>query len=157
MSDLVEPGDDQRRRVVREEMAVDAMKSAKVAHVLQHDGHVLDVAHLQALRGKVLPDRVIREPRLGGDRALAAVGMAAAGREEAPVGIARALRDNDDAVFVLVDALFDARQERGLLYPGASLKQVFALGKLASGTYRAIVFADSGEDAVFASQYTLKF
>jgi hypothetical protein len=51
----------------------------------------------------------------------------------------------------------NARQERGLLYPGASLKQVFALGKLASGTYRAIVFADSGEDAVFASQYTLKF
>ena len=51
----------------------------------------------------------------------------------------------------------NARQERGLLYPGTSLKQVFALGKLAPGTYRAIVFADSGEDAVFASQYTLRF
>lgn len=50
----------------------------------------------------------------------------------------------------------NARQERGLLYPGTSLKQTFALGKLAPGTYRAIVFADSGEDAVFASQFTLR-
>ena len=51
----------------------------------------------------------------------------------------------------------NARQERGLLYPGTSLKQTFALGRLAPGTYRAIVFADSGEDAVFAQQYTLRF
>jgi hypothetical protein len=51
----------------------------------------------------------------------------------------------------------NARQERGLLYPGTSLKQTFSLGRLAAGTYRAIVFADSGEDAVFASQFTLKF
>jgi len=50
----------------------------------------------------------------------------------------------------------NARQERGLLYPGTSLKQTFQLGRLAKGTYRAIVFADSGEDAVFASQFTLK-
>ena len=51
----------------------------------------------------------------------------------------------------------NARQERGLLYPGTSLKQTFALGKLPHGNYRAIVFADSGEDAVFASQFTLKY
>lgn len=51
----------------------------------------------------------------------------------------------------------NARQERGLLYPGTSLRQTFALGKLARGSYRAVVFADSGEDAVFASQFTLKF
>lgn len=50
-----------------------------------------------------------------------------------------------------------ARQERGLLYPGTSLRQVFALGRLQPGTYRAVVFADSGEDAVFASQFTLRF
>jgi hypothetical protein len=50
-----------------------------------------------------------------------------------------------------------ARQERGLLYPGSSLKQTFQLGHLAPGTYRAVVFADSGEDAVFASQFTLKY
>jgi hypothetical protein len=51
----------------------------------------------------------------------------------------------------------NARQERGLLFPGTSLKQTFSLGKLPPGTYRAIVFADSGEDAVFAAQFTLKF
>jgi len=51
----------------------------------------------------------------------------------------------------------NARQERGLLYPGTSLKQAFPLGKLQPGTYRAIVFADSGEDAVFAQQFTLKY
>lgn len=51
----------------------------------------------------------------------------------------------------------NARQERGLLYPGTSLRQTFTLGKLAPGTYRAIVFADSGEDAVFASQFTIRF
>jgi hypothetical protein len=51
----------------------------------------------------------------------------------------------------------NTRQERGLLYPGTSLRQTFALGTLTPGTYRAIVFADSGEDAVFASQFTLKF
>jgi hypothetical protein len=51
----------------------------------------------------------------------------------------------------------NVRQERGLLYPGTSLKQTFVLGRLVHGTYRAVVFADSGEDAVFASQYTLKF
>ena len=51
----------------------------------------------------------------------------------------------------------NARQERGLLYPGTSIRQVFALGRLAPGSYRAIVFADSGEDAVFAAQFTLKF
>jgi hypothetical protein len=53
--------------------------------------------------------------------------------------------------------LANVRQERGLLYPGTSLQQTFALGKLAAGSYRAIVFADSGDDAVFASQYTLRF
>ena len=51
----------------------------------------------------------------------------------------------------------NVRQERGLLYPGTSLLQTFELGKLAGGSYRAVVFADSGDDAVFASQYTLKF
>jgi hypothetical protein len=51
----------------------------------------------------------------------------------------------------------NVRQERGLLYPGSSLRQTFALGKLPHGTYRAVVFADSGEDAVFASQFTLKY
>lgn len=50
-----------------------------------------------------------------------------------------------------------AKQSRGLLYPGSSLRQHFDLGRLAPGTYKAVIFADTGEDSVFASQYTLVF
>lgn len=50
-----------------------------------------------------------------------------------------------------------ARQERGLLYPGTSLRQRFALGRIGAGAYRAVVFADSGDDAVFAAPFTLRF
>jgi hypothetical protein len=49
------------------------------------------------------------------------------------------------------------QQQRGLLYPGTSLKARFALGKLAAGTYKAVVFADIHEDAITAAQYTLRF
>jgi hypothetical protein len=48
-------------------------------------------------------------------------------------------------------------QQRGLLYPGTSLRQTFALGKLAPGSYKAIVFADTGDDQISAAQYLLKF
>lgn len=50
-----------------------------------------------------------------------------------------------------------AKQSRGLLYPGTSLHQHFDLGTLASGTYKAVIFADTGEDAVFATQYTISY
>jgi hypothetical protein len=50
-----------------------------------------------------------------------------------------------------------ARQSRGLLYPGTSLRQTFDLGKLPPGTYKAVIFADTGEDSVYASQYTVVF
>ena len=50
-----------------------------------------------------------------------------------------------------------AKQTRGLLYPGTSLHQHFDLGALPSGTYKAVVFADTGEDAVFATQYTVSY
>jgi hypothetical protein len=50
-----------------------------------------------------------------------------------------------------------AKQSRGLLYPGTSLHQHFDLGSLPSGTYKAVVFADTGEDSVFATQYTISF
>jgi hypothetical protein len=50
-----------------------------------------------------------------------------------------------------------AKQTRGLLYPGTSLHQHFDLGTLASGTYKAVIFADTGEDAVFATQYTINY
>ena len=48
-------------------------------------------------------------------------------------------------------------QARGLLYPGTSLHQQFALGTLAAGTYKAVLVADAGGDAVFGAQYTLRF
>lgn len=50
-----------------------------------------------------------------------------------------------------------AKQTRGLLYPGTSLHQHFELGSLPSGTYKAVIFADTGEDAVFATQYTISY
>jgi hypothetical protein len=50
-----------------------------------------------------------------------------------------------------------AKQTRGLLYPGTSLHQHFDLGTLPSGTYKAVIFADTGEDAVFATQYTITY
>jgi hypothetical protein len=50
-----------------------------------------------------------------------------------------------------------AKQSRGLLYPGTSLHQRFALGVLPPGTYKAVVYADTGEDSVYAAQYTVVF
>ena len=48
-------------------------------------------------------------------------------------------------------------QQRGLLYPGTSLKQRFEFDALPAGSYKAVVFADTGDDAVFATQYKLQF
>lgn len=48
-------------------------------------------------------------------------------------------------------------QQRGLLYPGTSLRQVFALGALTAGSYKAVVFADTGDDEISAAEYRLKF
>jgi hypothetical protein len=49
------------------------------------------------------------------------------------------------------------KQQRGLLYPGTSLRQHFDLGALPHGTYKALVFADTGVEPVFASQLALVF
>jgi len=48
-------------------------------------------------------------------------------------------------------------QQRGLLYPGTSLRQRFVFDSLPAGSYKAVVFADTGDDAVFATQYKLQF
>jgi hypothetical protein len=48
-------------------------------------------------------------------------------------------------------------QQRGLLYPGTSVKQHFDFGALPAGTYKALVFADTGDDTVSAAQYKLTF
>lgn len=49
------------------------------------------------------------------------------------------------------------QQARGLVYPGSSIRQHFALGALPKGTYKAVLVADAGGDAVFGAQYTLRF
>jgi hypothetical protein len=46
--------------------------------------------------------------------------------------------------------------QRGLLYPGSSLRQQHDLGTVPPGTYKALVIADTGGDEVFGAQYTLK-
>lgn len=48
-------------------------------------------------------------------------------------------------------------QQRGLLYPGTTLKQRFVFDTLPAGSYKAVVFADTGDDSVFAAQYKLAF
>lgn len=49
------------------------------------------------------------------------------------------------------------QQARGLLYPETSLHQQFVLGRLPKGKYKAVVFADTGDDAVFAKQLTIEY
>ena len=48
-------------------------------------------------------------------------------------------------------------QQRGLLYPGTSVRQRFVFDTLAAGSYKALVFADTGDDSVSAAQYKLVF
>lgn len=48
-------------------------------------------------------------------------------------------------------------QQRGLLYPGTSVKQRFTFPTLPAGSYKAVVFADTGDDTVSAAQYKLDF
>lgn len=48
-------------------------------------------------------------------------------------------------------------KQRGLLYPGSSLLQRFTFPTLPAGTYKAVVFADTGDETVSAAQYTLVF
>ncbi|HEX8209375.1 MAG TPA: hypothetical protein VF584_04230 [Longimicrobium sp.] len=47
--------------------------------------------------------------------------------------------------------------ERGLVYPGTSLRQRFDLGRIPAGSYDALVVADAGEDAVFGARYKVTF
>jgi hypothetical protein len=50
-----------------------------------------------------------------------------------------------------------ASQTRGLVYPGTSFRQHFDFAKLPAGTYKVVVFADTGAESVFASQFTIVF
>jgi hypothetical protein len=49
------------------------------------------------------------------------------------------------------------KQDRGLVYPGSSVRQHFDFGKLPAGSYKVIVLADTGAPQVFASQFTIVF
>jgi hypothetical protein len=46
---------------------------------------------------------------------------------------------------------------REMTYPGMTLRQLFDLGRLKAGRYKAIVTADTGGDAVFGAQYAFTF
>jgi hypothetical protein len=48
-------------------------------------------------------------------------------------------------------------QQRGLLFPGTSLKQRFVFDALPAGAYKAVIFADTGDDTVFATEYKLRY
>lgn len=45
---------------------------------------------------------------------------------------------------------------RGLLYPGSSLRQVFALDELPAGDYRALVIADTGGEEMYGAQFRFR-
>jgi hypothetical protein len=49
------------------------------------------------------------------------------------------------------------KQVRGLLYPGTSLRQRFELGRFPRGSYKAVIFADTGSEPVFAAQFAVVF
>jgi hypothetical protein len=49
------------------------------------------------------------------------------------------------------------KQDRGLLYPGTSLRQHFEFGELPPGNYRAVVFADTGDEKVMAVQISITY
>jgi hypothetical protein len=46
---------------------------------------------------------------------------------------------------------------RGLVYPGSSVRQAYALPQLPHGSYKAMVITDTGADRLFAQQYRLNF
>jgi len=48
-------------------------------------------------------------------------------------------------------------KERGLVYPGCSIRQTFSIGALKKGNYTAFVVADAGDDDLFAGNFKLKF
>ncbi len=49
------------------------------------------------------------------------------------------------------------KMQRGLVYPGTSFRQHFEFGALPPGTYKVIVFADTGEEKVTALQLNISY
>jgi hypothetical protein len=50
----------------------------------------------------------------------------------------------------------DASAQRGLLYPGTSINQVFELGSLSPGDYTFLLMADVGEDKVQGTKFPVR-
>jgi hypothetical protein len=48
-------------------------------------------------------------------------------------------------------------KQRGIVYPGCSLRQLFSLAGLAPGKYSSLVVADAGDDDLFAGKFQLTF
>src|SRR5687768_6122625 len=46
--------------------------------------------------------------------------------------------------------------QRGLVYPGSSIRQQFSLGALRKGNYLAFIVADAGDDDLFVGNFKLK-
>jgi hypothetical protein len=71
--------------------------------------------------------------------------------------------EHADRLELRVD-LFDAEgapagrlsSTRGVVYPGSSIRQRFALPPLPAGSYRALLVVDTGSDDVFGAEYTLR-
>jgi hypothetical protein len=49
------------------------------------------------------------------------------------------------------------KSQRGLIYPGSSVRQQFVLTGIPSGTYRALIQADAGGDDLYALQSDVRF
>jgi len=47
-------------------------------------------------------------------------------------------------------------KSRGLVYPGASIRQAFVLGSISKGDYLAFIVADAGDDDLFAGNFRLE-
>lgn len=50
----------------------------------------------------------------------------------------------------------EGEEQRGLLYPGTSLRQTFRVGGLGPGTYQAVILVDPGGDRLFGGQYEVR-
>ncbi|AHG90863.1 hypothetical protein J421_3326 [Gemmatirosa kalamazoonensis] len=102
----------------------------------------------------------------GGSRRVSFTGLRAEEQRDSTRALELVVRNDGSRAYrpVLWMELYDEsgalvvrkQQDRGLLYPGTSLKQRFELGRLPAGAYKVVLFADTGDEAVYAVPYKLK-
>jgi hypothetical protein len=85
-----------------------------------------------------------------GEREIALTVRNAGERAQRPVVSLDLYRDDGQLVAT-------RRSQRGLIYPGSSVRQTFTVVGVPSGTYRALIQVDTGEEDVFAVQPTVRF